>query len=253
MSTQFEGIINLYGKEAFKVFQKSHVLVVGLGGVGSWCAESLVRSGIGSISLLDMDEICVSNINRQVHALHSTVGRSKTDALEERLKDINPDINISSIFDFFSSSTQDLIEENHFDFIIDAIDSVTPKALLLAKAKELGIPIIATGATGARIDPTLITINDLNKSINDKLLKQVKRKLRRDYQFSKFTKKPFHIPTVFSKEIPLDQDLSTHKLKSGKKINCQSGLGSASFVTSSFAMTAVSYVLNQLAQVKDVY
>lgn len=246
MKNQFEGIINLYGEESFNQFQDAHILIVGIGGVGSWCAESLARSGIGQITLIDMDEVCMSNINRQIHALHSTIGQSKVEIMSKRIKDINPSIKINPLFDFFSESTQNLIEENHFDFIVDAIDSVTPKCLLIAKADKLKIPIISIGGSGSRINPELITINDLNKSVNDKLLKQVKRTLRREYHFSKFEKKPFKIPAVFSKEIPLDAKVNTHELKRGKKINCQSGLGSASFVTASFGLLATSYVLNQI-------
>ena len=246
----FEGIENLYGKSGFKKIQAAHVLIIGIGGVGSWCAESLARSGINHLTLVDMDEICISNINRQIHALTTTVGQSKIDVMKERLLQINPELDCKGIFDFFSESSKDLLTSNEYHFIIDAIDSVESKALLHSMAQKLSIPIICIGGSGSRIDPTKIVINDLNKSVNDKLLKQLKRRLRRDYQFSKFTTKPFKIPTVFSTEEPLDGEIQDCELKSGRRINCQSGLGSASFVTATFGMIAVSYVLKKISGIE---
>lgn len=243
----FEGIQNLYGEASFAKIQNSHILVIGIGGVGSWCAETLVRSGVGEISLVDMDEICISNINRQIHALQSTIGQTKIEVMQKRLLDINPQVKIHTLFDFFDEKTTHILTLAKYDYIIDAIDSVKPKALLHVKARELEIPIICIGASGARIDATKITIGDLNKSINDRLLKQLKKKLRREHGFSKFEKRPFKIPTVFSTELVLDTEAEGCDLKSGKIKNCQSGLGSASFITASFALFATNYVINQIA------
>ncbi|MBD64560.1 MAG: hypothetical protein CME62_05110 [Halobacteriovoraceae bacterium] len=245
----FEGIENLFGKDGFGKIRKAHILIVGLGGVGSWVAESLVRSGVEQISLMDMDEICVSNINRQVHADSESIGKAKVEAMKTRLLTINPELKCHLYFEFYSQKTAHTILEEKYDFIVDAIDSVKNKALLLDTAVKNNIPILCIGGSGARLDPTKITINDLNKSINDKLLKQLKRRLRRDYSFSKFKEKKFNIPTVFSTELPLENnEMEECELKTNRIKNCQSGLGSASFVTASFGFTAVSYILRRVSE-----
>lgn len=247
MDRSFEGIQNLYGSEGFAKIQNAHILIIGIGGVGSWCAESLARSGVGEITLVDMDEICVSNINRQIHALSSTVGQAKVEVMQKRLLDINPQIRVNAIFDFLTEKTLDILKQAKYDYIIDAIDSIKPKALLHVKAKELELPVVCIGASGARVDARKITMGDLSKSINDKLLKQLKKRLRREHGFSKFEKRPFKIPTVFSTELPLESEIEECDLKAGKIKNCQSGLGSASFITASFGLMATGFVLNKIA------
>lgn len=243
----FEGIKNLIGPQDFKKVQDAHVLIIGIGGVGSWVAESLVRSGIGNITIMDMDDICVSNINRQIHATAQNIGELKVDEMKKRLLSINPQLNCHTIFDFFTQKNASLLLEKKYNFIVDAIDSVNSKAYLHDFARKKKLSILCIGGSGSRLDPTKIKVDDLNKSVNDKLLKQLKRKLRKEFSFSKFETKPFKIPTVFSTEIPLEPKKNEQNdLKQNKIQNCQSGLGSASFVTASFGLVATSFIIKEI-------
>ena len=236
MNKQFEGIKNLLSEKTFTKISEAHFCVIGIGGVGSWICESLIRSGVTKLTIVDLDDLCFTNINRQIHALQTNVGKYKVDEMKLRLEQINSEAEIICIYDFFTEKTKENILNQNYDFVFDAIDSLKNKCLLLDECRKKEIPVITIGASGGKIDPTKIEVKDLSKSINDSLLFRVRKSLRRDYGFSKFEKKPFKIPCVFSTE------LSTKKSESGLS-NCQSGLGSASFVTASFAFAAVSYVL----------
>lgn len=243
---RFYGVEMLYGTRALSKFQKSHILIVGIGGVGSWAAESLIRSGIGEITIVDMDDICVSNINRQVQALNSTVGREKVYILKERLLDINPELKINAIFDYFTPTTAEEILSKKFDFIIDAMDSVHNKCLLIAKARDKKIPIITIGSAGARLDPSKIQINDLRNTTNDFLTRRMKKILRHEHGFSKYEKRPFKVPCIFS----VEEVKKEHK-ENIKVSNCQTNLGSISFVTASMGLQASAYIINELGQDVD--
>ncbi|MBT4790882.1 MAG: tRNA threonylcarbamoyladenosine dehydratase [Halobacteriovoraceae bacterium] len=243
MNNAFEGIINLFEPENFTKIQSAHFLVVGIGGVGSWVCEALARSGALNVAVVDLDEICESNINRQVHALSTNIGKTKVEEIKKRMLAINSSINVNCIADFFTESTKEFVFANQFDFIFDAIDSYKNKSLLIHECTQRKIPFISIGATGARLDPTLIEIRDINRTINDKLLQHVKRYLKKNYGFYKFHKDPYKVPTVTSTELPKKMQESS----STTGINCQSGLGSASFVTASFGFAAVAYALKRIA------
>jgi len=244
MSFAFEGIKNLYGADGLDKIQKSHFLVIGIGGVGSWICEALARSGATHLTIVDLDDICVSNINRQIHALATNTGKQKIDEMKKRLLSINPNINVNCVHDFYSEESSDEILSNNYTFIFDAIDSLKSKCILIAKCKEQNIPLICIGGSGGKMDPTKIEIKDLNHTINDSLLFHVRKKLRKNFGFWRYYDRPFKIPTVFSTE--LAKEASSDNCYNDKKINCQSGLGSASFVTASFGFAAVSYVLSQV-------
>ncbi len=239
MNKQFEGIKNLFSENTFSKISEAHFCVIGIGGVGSWICESLIRSGATKLTIVDLDDLCFTNINRQIHALQTNVGKYKVDEMKARLQQINSEAQIICIYEFFTEKTKDTILNQRFDFVFDAIDSLKNKCLILDECRRKNIPVITIGASGGKTDPTKIEIKDLSKSINDSLLFRVRKSLRRDYSFSKFENKPFKIPCVFSTE------LSSKKTQAGLS-NCQSGLGSASFVTASFAFAAVSYVLKSL-------
>lgn len=160
--------------------------------------------------------------------------------MKKRLESINPEVNIRCIYEFFTEKTKDIILDKNYDYIFDAIDSLENKCLLLDTCRKRKLPVITIGASGGKIDPTKIEVRDLNKSIQDNLLFRVRKKLRRDYSFSKFENKPFNIPSVFSTEMAIRKNANSNLS------NCQSGLGSASFVTASFAFAAVSYVIKSL-------
>lgn len=245
MIESFDGIKNLYGKESFAKLQKSHVIVVGIGGVGSWACESLIRSGLGKLTMIDMDDICVSNINRQVHATTKTLGKEKVYQMKERLLEINPIAEINAIFDFFTPDTMDTILSTNADFILDAMDSVNNKCLLAHECKEREINFLTTGAAGQRVDPTMIHICDLNRTINDKLCKRMKRILKKDYGYFRLHKSPYKIPCVSSKEIVTNEVLEE---EFSPVRNCQTILGSASFVTGTMGFVATSYILGELTK-----
>ncbi|MGE9271273.1 MAG: tRNA threonylcarbamoyladenosine dehydratase, partial [Verrucomicrobiales bacterium] len=161
LEERLSGIARLYGHKAFQNFQQASVTIVGVGGVGSWAAESLARSGIGTLTLVDPDDLCVTNTNRQIHALEGQYGRPKTSALAERLRLIQPDIEIHEIQAFYSEKSVDEVLEPPANAVIDAIDSIRAKCHLLATCYERHIPIISSGAAGGRRDPTRISVADL--------------------------------------------------------------------------------------------
>lgn len=242
MKTAFLGIEQLYGEKGLKKIQRAHFLVVGIGGVGSWVCEALVRSGAINITMVDLDEICVSNINRQIHALTTNVGKSKIDQMKLRLEAINPDIQVSCIYDFFSESTRDIILGQSYDYVFDGIDSLKSKCILIAECKKRDIPVICSGGAGGKVDPTKIEISDLNRTLNDPLLFKVRKKLKQDYAFPRYENKKFNIPTVYSRELVRQQPSATDQQDCNR-------FGSVSFVTASFAFAAVSYVLKEITGV----
>ncbi|MFB9885212.1 tRNA cyclic N6-threonylcarbamoyladenosine(37) synthase TcdA [Balneatrix alpica] len=250
---RFGGIARLYGQQALARFATAHVCVVGIGGVGSWVAEALARSGIGQLTLVDMDDICVSNVNRQIHALDGQIGLQKIDAMAARIKAINPECQVQLIDDFISPDNLDEYLSQGFDYLVDAIDSVKAKAALLAYCKRHKIKVVTTGGAGGQLDPTQIQVTDLSKTIQDPLAARVRTLLRKDYGFPKAGKK-FGIECVFSTEQlrypqadgsvcaqkPSDQDGPV-------RLDCASGFGATTVVTATFGLVAASRVLNKLA------
>ena len=250
---RFSGIARLYGMDALEAFRASKVAVVGIGGVGSWVAESLARTGFENIHLIDMDDICVTNTNRQIHTKQHTVGQLKVEAMAERLRAINPEINAVPVIDFL---TKENIAEHlsGFDFVVDAIDSVKVKAALIAWCKRNKMPIITTGAAGGQMDPTQITVGDLNKTYNDPLARKVRTTLRREYNFSRNQKRNYSVMCVYSTEqLNYPQpDGSVCKQKAFTdgtvKLDCAGGFGAATMVTATFGMVAASKVAERIAK-----
>ncbi|WP_162975714.1 tRNA threonylcarbamoyladenosine dehydratase, partial [Pseudomonas aeruginosa] len=174
---RFGGIGRLYGREGLQRLADSHVAVVGIGGVGSWAAEALARSGVGEISLFDLDDVCVTNTNRQVHAIEGSVGKAKVEVMAARIRAINPACRVHAVADFVTRETMaEYIVD--FDYLIDCIDSVAAKAALIAWCKRRKIPVITTGGAGGQVDPTQIQVADLNKTFNDPLAAKVRSTLR---------------------------------------------------------------------------
>lgn len=250
---RFSGIARLYGMDALETFRSAKVAVVGIGGVGSWAAEGLIRTGFENIHLIDMDDICITNTNRQIHTKQTTVGQLKVEAMADRLRLINPEANVVPVMDFL---TKDNIEHHltGFDFVIDAIDSVQVKAALISWCKRRKVPIITTGAAGGQMDPTQITVGDLNKTYNDPLARKVRAILRREYNFSRNQKRNYSIMCVFSTEqLSYPQpDGTVCKQKSfseaGVKLDCAGGFGAATMVTATFGLVAASKVAERLAK-----
>jgi tRNA A37 threonylcarbamoyladenosine dehydratase len=227
--------------------------VIGIGGVGSWAAEALARSGIGQLTLIDMDDICVTNTNRQIHALQGNVGKLKTEVMAERIRLINPDCQIHIVDDFITEDNLAGFVDSRFDFVVDAIDSIRAKVALLAHCKRQKIALITTGGAGGQKDPTQITITDLSRTTQDPLAAKVRADLRRKFGFPRDPKKKFGIPCVYSTEQLTYPDgaggtCSAKASSDGNmKMDCASGFGATTVVTATFGLTAVSYVLQKLA------
>lgn len=249
---RFAGIARLYGIEGLERLRAAHVAVVGIGGVGSWAAEALARSGVGEISLFDMDDVCVSNTNRQLHALDSTVGHAKVEVMAERIRSINPDCVVHAVADFVTRDTMAECITPELDFVIDCIDSVNAKAALISWCKRRKIQMVTTGGAGGQIDPTLIQIADLNRTFNDPLASKVRSTLRRDYGFSRTPNRHYSVPCVFSTEqlrYPKpDGSICLEKkfVGEGVKLDCAGGFGAVMMVTASFGMIAATRAVDKL-------
>ncbi|MDR5893481.1 tRNA cyclic N6-threonylcarbamoyladenosine(37) synthase TcdA [Halomonas mongoliensis] len=251
---RFGGIRRLYGSRAVERFRSAHVVVVGVGGVGSWTVEALARSGIGKLTLVDLDDVCVSNVNRQLHALDGTVGRPKVEVLAERCRAIQPGIEVVEEIAFVTpTNLAERIPEDA-DHLVDAIDSVVAKAALISWCKRRKLPITVTGAAGGQTDPTRIRVADLARTEHDPLLAKVRARLRRDFGFSRNPKRRFSVECVYSDEQLVypsaDGEVCLQKPGSGEstRLDCASGFGAATFVTGSFGFVAASRVLARLAR-----
>ena len=248
LARRFGGIKRLYGEQALARFQNAHVCGVGIGGVGSWATEALARSAIGKITLIDLDMVAESNVNRQIHALGDTFGKAKTDAMAERILAINPSCAVSTIEDFVSPDNVGQMLDQRFDYVIDAIDNVRTKTAMIAWCTAHGTPIITSGGAGGQIDPTRIEITDLSRTIQDPLLSKVRSLLRKEHGFSRDPKKKFDVPAVFSSE-PLrypDSGAACDEQPTLTGLNC-AGYGSSVCVTAPFGLFAASEVCRHLA------
>ncbi|MCH2058049.1 MAG: tRNA cyclic N6-threonylcarbamoyladenosine(37) synthase TcdA [Thalassotalea sp.] len=254
---RFGGIARLYGIQGAEIIQQANICVIGIGGVGSWVAEALARTGVGHMTLIDLDDICTTNVNRQIHATTDTVGESKTEVMTERIKAINPDCQVTEIEDFVTlDNVRDLIN-NSFDYVIDAIDSVPVKSAIIAHCKRQKIPMITIGGAGGQTDPTQIAISDLSQTYQDPLLAKVRNQLRREYNFSRNTKRKFSIDAVFSTQQLVYPDADgnvCHAKQSGDgamRLDCSGGFGAATHVTASFAFFAVGKAIEKLIRKKS--
>jgi tRNA A37 threonylcarbamoyladenosine dehydratase len=253
---RFGGIARLYGAAALDRFRSAHVCVVGVGGVGSWIVEALARSAIGRITMIDLDNLAESNINRQIHALSNTLGQAKVTALAQRIAQINPTCQITEIEDFLTADNLDeMIGAHHYDYIIDAIDNVRAKTALIAYCRRNGLKLVTIGGAGGQIDPTKIAVLDLCRTEQEPLLAKVRKCLRAEHGFPRGTKNKFGIDAVFSTEplrIPeaegvCDVDDDNAGITG---LNC-AGYGSAVVVTASFGLVAAAHVLRKLAEQAD--
>lgn len=251
---RFGGIARLYGQKAFTRFRDAHICVIGVGGVGSWVVEALARSAIGRITMIDLDNVAESNVNRQIHALTDTLGKAKVTALAERIAQINPYCQVTEIEDFITPNNLDeMIGAAGYDYVIDAIDSVKAKTALIAYCRTNNIRLITIGGAGGQIDPTKIEIRDLCRTEQEPLLAKVRKRLRAEHGFPRGTKNKFGIEAVFSTE-PLRFPASAEVCAVGAAdktgvtgLNC-AGFGSAMVVTANFGLVAAARVLQKLAE-----
>ncbi|MGB0639284.1 MAG: tRNA threonylcarbamoyladenosine dehydratase [Myxococcota bacterium] len=254
---RFDRIGRLVGDSAMSKLFNSRVTVIGLGGVGSFAAEALARSGVGNLTLVDFDLVCVTNANRQLQAMRGNVGKPKATILAERLRLINPQANIKAVPLFYDARLADKLLPADTDFVVDAIDNVTAKCHLLATCRERNIPIVcSTGASG-RMDPTRIAVADLSETRVDPLAASVRKILRRQYDFPRT--ESFGIPAVYSSE-NLSDPVDLH-YDGGNGFHCvcpnnENDLhtcedrnviwGTAGFVTGAFGLTCASVVVREL-------
>lgn len=250
---RFGGIVRLYGAPAAAVLAHSHACVIGIGGVGSWAAEALARSGIGQLTLIDMDHIAESNINRQIHALDTTLGQAKVEAMRERIAAINPQAKVSVIDDFVTpDNAAELL--SGFDVVIDAIDNVRAKVAIVLACRSARMRLVVVGGAGGKSDPSRIKVGDLSRTEQDPLLAKVRKCLRTEHGFARNPKRSFGLPAIYSCE-PVrypdgmcESDVGPHGLA------CV-GYGSSVMVTATIgffaAARAVESMLGPAAQTSE--
>ena len=255
---RFGGIDRLYGSGALERFAASHITVVGIGGVGSWAVEALARSGIGKLTLIDADDLCVSNTNRQLPALEGQYGRAKIEAMAERCRAINPGIELDLKQQFLTPSNMGELLEAPGDLVLDACDSFRTKVEMIAYCRRRKQPIVAVGSAGGRSDVTQIRVRDLSRTEHDAMLSLIRKKLRGEFNFPKNHDRYFGVPAIYSLENvrypQADGSVCGIRPQLGKddalKLDCGAGLGAATHVTGAFAFAAVGKVLEMLLKPK---
>ncbi len=252
---RFGGIGRLYGIQALYHLASAHVCVVGVGGVGSWTAEALARSGIGELTLIDLDDICVNNTNRQLHTLTDTVGLQKVDVLRDRILAINPECKVNALSEFFTPESALELLSARPDWVVDAIDHMRNKTLLIAMCKQESIPVVVVGGAGGRTDATQLKVDDLSQSGSDGLLRHVRRTLRKEHGFE--LGMCWDIPCVFSREpavYPTPEGGTTDSLGSqpqSVRLDCATGFGAATFVTGTAGFMAAGVVISAIANAQS--
>lgn len=253
LDPRFAGIDRLYGVGSCARLADRRVAVVGVGGVGSWAVEALARSGVGNLRLIDADDICVSNVNRQLPALEGNFGRAKVALLAERVRLINPACQVDACAEFVTAATQErLLSE--VDLVIDACDSFRSKVELIAWCRRRKLPVLVCGSAGGRTDPTQVRVRDLSRTEHDAMLALIRKKLRQEFNFPKNKDRYFGVPAVYSLEnVRYPQaDGSVCGLRpalgadAALKLDCGAGLGAATHITGSFAFALVGKALELL-------
>ena len=237
---RFAGVAKIYGDDSFHHYENSHVMVIGIGGVGSWAVEALARTGIGELTLVDMDVVAASNINRQLPAMTATLGCEKIEIMAERCRSINPRIKINLIDDYLTPENVKEILSGNPDIILDCIDDVKAKFALMLHCRFNKVPLIVSGGAGGKLDPLKIRVADLSRTEQDPMLAKLRAQLRAK-GICKKPKEKFGITCVYS----IDNPFSSVDVCASAGLRC-GGYGSAVVVTSSFAMVAVSEVLKKL-------
>lgn len=225
----------IIGDEGVNKLKDSHVIVFGVGGVGSFAAEAIARAGVGNLTIVDFDDVDITNINRQLPALHSTVGKYKVEVMKDRILDINPNINIKAIREVYNKDTSESILNEEYDYVVDAIDMVTSKIHLIETCKNKGLEIISSMGMGNKLDPTKIEVTDIHKTKTCPLARVMRKELK-DRRIKK-------LKVVYSTEQPIELK---NKILNGKKITP----GSVSFVPSVGGLIIASVVINDLLNKK---
>lgn len=226
----------LLGSEKLERLRQKHVLVVGLGGVGAYAAEMIARAGVGHMTIVDGDTVSISNINRQLPALHSQVGKPKTEVMAARLRDINPDIDLTVVNEFIRDERMVQLLENKYDYVVDAIDTLSPKVFLIYHSIQMGLPIISSMGSGGKTDPTKLQIADISKTFNCKLARSIRKRLHRKGIDKGLT-------VVFSTELT-DK---TAVVEVDDEENKKSTVGTISYMPALFGIYCASKVIRDLA------
>ena len=248
---RFGGIDRLYGRGAAEKLHAAHVAVIGLGGVGSWTVEALARSGTGALTLIDMDDVCITNTNRQLPALEDKIGHPKASVLAERVRAINPECRVTTILQFLTETNSEKLLEPRYDFVIDCTDRMSIKALIIDQSQARGLRVLTVGGSGGRRDATRVRVGDLSQTSGDLLLKLVRRKLRNDYGWAKGNGNFYDVAAVFSAEPQVypwtdGQVCDAPEPGTNLRMDCASGFGAASFVTGTFGFVAAGEVIRRL-------
>lgn len=245
----------MVGKTGLDRLRNAHVIVIGLGGVGSWVVEALARTGLGALTLVDLDELCISNVNRQLPAVDDSLGQFKAEVLQRRVQAISPGCRVEARVEFFTAASADTILGGPVDGVVDAIDVVENKCRLIAACRERRLPLVVCGGAGGRLDPTRIRQTDLVAASHDRLLAEVRRRLRHEFGFPAGDA-AWGIPTVFSTETVIlprgDGTVCARGEGSAdadpmpRRLNCETGYGSACFVTGALGFAAAAAVVRKL-------
>lgn len=259
LERRFDRAARLFSEGGMARLSRAHVLIIGVGGVGSFAAESLARSGLGALTLVDFDSVCITNSNRQLHAMRGTIGRSKVEVMAERLKLIHPTGRTRALQEIYSKSTADALLREPYDFVIDAIDAVSAKVHLIATCIEREIPLVSAMGAAARMDPTQVRVADLMETYSDPLAAMVRKRLRQEYGLTRNKGEIVGVRTVFSVEPPTPPSVPSYDHGEGFRCVCPGGKegradcdnrqridGTASFVTGTFGLTAASVVVRAL-------
>lgn len=246
LQRRFGGLERLYGRDGAARIRGAHVAVIGVGGVGSWAAEALARSGVGSLTLIDLDNVAESNVNRQIHALTDTLGKAKVEAMRERIAQINPACVVHCIEDFVEPENWPQILPAGVDAVIDACDQVKAKLAMAQWACRNKRMLITVGAAGGKRLAHKVEVDDLSQVTHDPLLAQLRYRLRKEFNAPRDGKK-MGVVTVFSRETVMQPDASCQMSGADGTLNC-SGYGSVVSVTAAFGMCAVGWVLDEIAK-----
>lgn len=250
---RFGGLARLYGRDALEKLTRAHVCVIGLGGVGSWIVEALARSAIGQMTLIDLDDVCITNTNRQLPALEGEFGRPKINVLAERVQRINPACRVNRHHAFLTDATAGELIHGGYTCVVDAVDRMTPKALIIARSRELGLDVLTIGGAGGRRDPTRIRAGDLGATSGDMLLRLVRKKLRRSHGWAHGKGHTMGVAAIYSSEPQVfpwsNGDVcATAEPGSNLHMDCASGFGAASFVTGAFGFAAAGEIVRRITE-----
>jgi len=257
---RFDRAGRLVGEAGLRALMDARVIVIGMGGVGSFAAEALARSAVGSLALVDFDDVCVTNANRQLHALRGNIGKAKVDVMAERLRRVNPACEVTPIPRFYEEATSEALLGGRIDCVVDAIDNLTAKAHLVATCLRRGIPLVSSMGAAARLDPTQVRVADLADTRRDPFARALRKILRREHGLDLAPGRPIGVPAVYSEEtprepapMPYDDGVGFVCVCPGKdngKHTCDHRAridGSAAFVTGAFGLAAASVAVRGIA------